>query len=292
MKVRALIINESNQVLLGFDPSIGQYSLPGGNAEAYETPEQAMAREIYEEAALEVVSSEYLFEHMDNGVYLVSVKDKGPTQPNGLLDPDQEFSRLEYFNLFSLPTDISEFSEEIVYTYLRNTCGSFSEVLSGKIDVMIDGKKVYELDDDEIWTTLPRLAQERTKGKKVTFRPQNKTVESDNIGTVDQIVQDLIDVHFPGMEVPTIEPVKTSDFLGETLYTDGKPYIRINDVVFYNPRLFKQVLAHELIHYFLYKTYGSGVDQHGPEFKEIAKAINEIEGKDYISETANGTKFT
>ena len=291
MKVRALIINESNQLLLGFDPSFGQYSLPGGNAEADETPEQAMAREVYEEAALEVISSEYLFDHMGNAVYLASVKDKGPTQPNGLLDPDQEFSRLEYFSLFALPSEISEFSEEIVYTYLRNVCGSLSEVLSGKIDVLVDGKKVYELNDDEIWTTLPRLAQERTKGRKVTFRPQ-KITGAEGFGTVDQIAQDLIDVHFPGMGVPSIEPIKTTEFLGETLYTGGAPHIRINDVVFYNLKLFKQVLAHELIHYFLYRTYGSDVDQHGPRFKEIARVINEIEGKGYISETANGTKFT
>lgn len=43
------------------------------------------------------------------------------------------------------------------------------QILGGSFDVYIDDKKTYTLKDDEIWLTMPKLAQEQSKGKKVKF---------------------------------------------------------------------------------------------------------------------------
>lgn len=57
-------------------------------------------------------------------------------------------------------------------------------VEGGKIEVMVDGVKVQELDDNEIWETLPRLAQERAKGKKISYRQilDDGTIVDFNLG--------------------------------------------------------------------------------------------------------------
>ena len=47
-----------------------------------------------------------------------------------------------------------------------------NKITAGKIDVLVDKEKVGELDDDTIYQTLPGLAQEQFKGKKVEFEPQ------------------------------------------------------------------------------------------------------------------------
>lgn len=48
-----------------------------------------------------------------------------------------------------------------------NVILALMQCLGGKVEVYVDNKKVTELDDDAVWETMPKLAQERSKGKEV-----------------------------------------------------------------------------------------------------------------------------
>ena len=48
-----------------------------------------------------------------------------------------------------------------------NVILALMKCLGGKIEVYVDNKKVHTLDDDAVWETMPRLAQEQSKGKKI-----------------------------------------------------------------------------------------------------------------------------
>jgi predicted SprT family Zn-dependent metalloprotease len=162
-RVRALVASEG-KVLLGYNPYDEVYDLPGGHIEEGEHPVDALLRELHEETGIvEWNNIDFLFFYMDN--YVFSVDPANYLLPTPLNDPDKEFTRLEWFHLFALPLKLSEFSEDVLYKYLA----SQKLVTAGKMQIFVDDQLVHELEDDVIHMTLPKLAQERAKGKKVKF---------------------------------------------------------------------------------------------------------------------------
>jgi len=56
VRVKALIVNKENEILLGY--SFGEYQFPGGHVEAEETLNECLTRELMEEAGMEIDTSE------------------------------------------------------------------------------------------------------------------------------------------------------------------------------------------------------------------------------------------
>ena len=177
--VRVIILDTNRRILLGFDSKTKEYSLPGGQIEEGETPENAAIREVKEETGIFGCPTKYCFEYLNNKVYLI-ISDKHaalPLSPSD--DPDLEFLVLHWYSLKSLPHNVSELAQDIIYRFFSfepifNPVDIYEKpgVTVGKIDVFVDDEKVYDLDDGMIWETLPRLAQEQTKGKRVRFKQQ------------------------------------------------------------------------------------------------------------------------
>lgn len=123
-KVRGLIIDTSGRVLLGFDPKYQKYNLVGGHCEPGEYVLDGLLREVKEECNLEVFEKmEYLFNYDDNEVFLLMVDRSKLHFPHTYNDPDKEFSKLGWFFMMSLPSDIYEKAEEIIYKFLRLSRG-------------------------------------------------------------------------------------------------------------------------------------------------------------------------
>jgi len=180
-KSRALVFDASGRLLLGIRAD-GLYGLPGGHAESGEHSVDTVLREVEEETGLTQFDSvSFLFNYSDNAVFLLALADS-PMLPQPSFDPDHEFMSFAWFHVARLPDSMDEVTESITYKWLMDQLsepvqlaehgGPEEEHLetAGVIEVLVDGEKVYELDDDTIWQTLPRLAQERAKGKKVSFR--------------------------------------------------------------------------------------------------------------------------
>ena len=187
MRVRAIIISGSGRLLLGINQE-GNYMLPGGGIKEGEHPVDALLREIKEETGLKKFTNiEYLWDYLDNYVFIF-VPEDNILQVTCANDPSKEFQALEWVNMEALPntSKLDSYSEDIIYRFLRLEIlhgdqkeglekkeGSMKKneaVLAGHIDVLVDGKKAFQLDDDTIWQTLPRLAQERSKGRKIEFQ--------------------------------------------------------------------------------------------------------------------------
>ena len=208
MKVRAIIISDTGRLLLGRNQN-NCYSLIGGDIEEGEHPVDALLREVKEETGIvNFVSIEYLWEYLDNYVFIF-VPEGNLFQVNCANDPSQEFQVLEWINMEALPSNLDSYSEDIIYRFLRlevvhnsdegqqeESMKKSEAITAGHIDVIVDGKKAFQLDDDTIWQTLPRLAQERSKGKKIEFK---------------QVLDDGTVVDQSAIPMPTKEDVDTKE---------------------------------------------------------------------------------
>jgi 8-oxo-dGTP pyrophosphatase MutT (NUDIX family) len=187
MRARAIIISDGGRLLLGLNQD-GNYMLPGGGIKEGEHPVDALLREVKEETGIEKYSSlEYLWSYLDNFVFIF-VPEDNMLQVTNVNDPCNEFQYLEWFDLEALPPNLDSYAEDIIYRFIRFeilhsgqqeepmkknnqlAISATSFIQAGHIDVIVDGEKAFQLDDDTIWLTLPRLAQERSKGKKIEFR--------------------------------------------------------------------------------------------------------------------------
>jgi 8-oxo-dGTP pyrophosphatase MutT (NUDIX family) len=311
LRVRAIILKDSGQILLGKNQD-NLYVLPGGGIKEGEHPVDAIIREVKEETSYDAFESlEYLWFLHDNYVFLYIPKNK-IKQPTNTYDPCQEFKGLEWFNLDALP-QLDDYTEDFIYRFLRVNIlekEERHEVDAGHIDVLVDGKKVYELEDDTIWLTLPRLAQERAKGRKVEFKqilddgtvidqtPHAMPIHAD-LGAIKitKMIDDLMGMYVPEQKTrPLVEVVSDATFLAKTVWRkrDGLPPILtviVNTNVLEKDSILRQVLAHEVIHVHLYAKYGTDVAKHGEHFNLLADKINSIEGKNYVSQYADDTNF-
>jgi len=178
MRVRAIILSESGRLLLGINQA-DEYMLPGGKIKEGEHPVDALLREVHEETNIDKFESiEYLWKYLDNYIFIFIPVDSA-FQPSCFNDPSEEFKSLEWVNIEALPQRLDEYTEQILYRFLRLEIlrlgkkeeeGMKKNLVANHIDVMVDGEKAFQLDDDTIWLTLPRLASERAKGKKIEFK--------------------------------------------------------------------------------------------------------------------------
>jgi len=178
-RTRAIIIDNSGRLLLGIAADTGEYRLPGGRLKPNEHPVDGLLREVYEETGLSKFQDlEYLWPQLGNYIFIFIPEDA--VNVNCTNDPSKEFKSLEWVMIDELPINVDSYSEEIIYRFLRVGVlqnGKEDEVMpkdftimSSHIDVLVDGKKAFQLDDDTIWETLPRLAQEQSKGRKIEFK--------------------------------------------------------------------------------------------------------------------------
>jgi hypothetical protein len=254
---------------------------------------------------------EYLWVLHDNYVFLLTPRES-LQYPTSVNDPCKEFSILEWVDISALQSvNLDSYSEDIVYKFLADCFEENDVVESGYIEVLVDGKRVYTLDDDVIWETLPRLAQEKAKGKKIEFRqvldsgevldqtlsvmPKTMTagIQRD---IIENIIDDLLKTYIPEEKNrPLVEIVGRADFLAKTTYRveNGKPVtkIEVRKDISENTTVLRQVLSHEIIHHHLYQKFGKNVARHGEHFNWYAQKINEKEGENFVTQFADDTKF-
>ena len=306
LRVRAIILSESGRILLGKDQE-DQYNLIGGKINGDEHPVDAIRREIKEECGLDLNNFEmveYLWKFHDNFVFLFVIKDTAFIKLTSTDDPDREFKGFEWFDAAGVPSKLDPYSEDILYKFLRVEIFEKDRgiIEAGHIDVIVDGKKVYELEDDVIWETLPRLAQERAKGKKVEFRqilddgtvidqtPNPMPVMSSL--DINYIIDDLLNKYIPQQNKrPEIEITDEDSYLAKTVWDGTNTKILISEDIVSDEDVLRQVLAHEIIHHHLYTKYGKDVARHGEHFQFLADKINEIEGDNFVSKYADDTNF-
>lgn len=312
-RVRCIVL-DSNNVLLGLNRS-GEYMLPGGKIHNKEHPVDALLREVKEETGItDFTKLNYLWEAEDNKVFLFvpSLAASAPTVEN---DPDKEFVRLGWFPLNAIPKNLNTYASKILAQFAKGL--SKAEATT---EVWVDGEKVYEIPDDEIWETSPGLVQKRVNdGKKVVYRevlPDGAVVDktphampesfemgaSENAERSAQMkkIYDMIDEllirYIPEEKKrPTAEIMNDVEFLGKTTFKmlgdEAKTHIVVNHKIVGDESLLRQCLAHEIIHHHLYQKYHNEVADHGELFHKFAEIINEKEGKDFITEYANHTEF-
>jgi len=114
--VRAIIVNESGEVLLQHRTDTGQWGLPGGSVELDESAIDALKREVREETSLKVLQAEpmalysgpiqrFAFPNGDKiqcfAVAFIIRQWEGQPRPDGV-----EGSEVRFFPLAQLPAEI------------------------------------------------------------------------------------------------------------------------------------------------------------------------------------------
>lgn len=293
--VKALVLKDG-KALLGFDQN-KKLGLPGGKVNLQESLSEALKRELVEEINLK--PEDYTFQHLVSfeGAALFIVHIIGSPNFTAKNDPDQEFSCLTWVPLSRLPEVEKRTYPGLFQVLLKLSNGTkFSKSLAsaytstcfGKVEVLVDGKHFAYLDDDVVWMTMPGLAQEQAKGKKVTY----KHVEGNlNEKYFEKVAKKLSLQFFEGIDVPPIKFVTYINELAKTKrYKDGRLEILINKKLD-DEEIFEQVICHELVHIYCLKKFGDLDCEHSDKFLQIANRVNSIKGDGYVGPNANTTDF-
>ena len=118
-----------------------------------------------------------------------------------------------------------------------------------------------------------------------------------NLDKINKTVDSLLSTYIPEQtDRPTIEISEGETYLGKTTWEengDKKPVTKIiiNKDIVDNEDILRQTLAHEIIHYHLYQTYGNKVSKYGEHFNMFADRINAKEGENFVSQFADNTEF-
>lgn len=383
-RVRCIILGPTGHILLGRNRS-HRFNLPGGKLHQNEHPVDGLYREIEEETGFTKLKGlKYLWEHKNNKIFIA--QQEKDTRPTNVNDPDQEFNSFGWFSTTKLPVRLDRYAKSILETYINK------KATAGTIEVLVDGKKVYDLDDDMVWETMPRVVQKQVnEGKDIKFRQvlddgsvvdvtpkvfpdymlsKKGKAESDKLpggladdktpkdfdphlleqGTLIELehtkdkelakeiamdhltedseyyiklrkieggkatgdgnterslqmkriyetIDELLLRYIPEEKTrPSAEIVYKVNYMGKTTWRpmageNDYTHITVNHKIVDNPDILRQVLAHEIIHHHLYQTYGKDVAKHGEHFEMIADKINAKEGKNFVTEFANHTKF-
>lgn len=113
--VVGIIFNDDNQVLLGKATSNdfrnGKLCFIGGGVEKDETLEQAIVRESKEEGNIDITpdfKNKFYVNERVNVIYLTC------KYISGIINPNNEFEYMGWYNLDSLPKDILPLNKEIL----------------------------------------------------------------------------------------------------------------------------------------------------------------------------------
>lgn len=110
---------------------------------------------------------------------------------------------------------------------------------------------------------------------------------------VSEVFSELQSRYFFQLIRPKISFVDNLGCMGKTVYNPETAAVRVelNSKVKNSKKLLRQILAHELIHVYLYQKYGEALDQHGEHFKFMADRINLSEGDSYVTVFADDMCF-
>jgi hypothetical protein len=276
-----------------------------------------MRREAYEEASLRSFDDlRLLGSYGRTAIFYIKVQGFPKTSVEN--DPDKEFTQLFWFRYDELPSNIHSETFYFISIFCAKIPMNFcpEKIKAGLVEVYVDGQKYAELRDDTIYLTLPKLAQLKAKGKKITFKqildtgevidqtpeamPPYMAVDAAFIETesvedvlVDEIYNELRTTYFFQLQRPEIVFVGSDTYLGNTVFdsASGRTQVQLHEYLIEIPELLKQVMAHELIHAYLYQKYGEDVARHGEHFNFMAHRINQDFGDNYVAPFGENTKW-
>ena len=114
--VRAVVIDDQGRVLLIRHTYVKGWHLPGGGVERGETFDQALRKELLEEADIQQVENPKLFSLYRNlrtskydHVALYIVQD---WQGSGLIEPNWEIAESGFYSLDALPDDVTDSTKD------------------------------------------------------------------------------------------------------------------------------------------------------------------------------------
>lgn len=121
--VRAILLNDNKEVLLGLNASNKEYGLPGGHLHGNELPRTGIVREIFEETSYEIDPKTlvFIFDIEDERVFLADSIHNSRLSPSPIMDPDKEFILFQWFPLDNLPSNLYDCCEEALHRYKRGT---------------------------------------------------------------------------------------------------------------------------------------------------------------------------
>jgi 8-oxo-dGTP pyrophosphatase MutT (NUDIX family) len=319
-RVKAIIQRDDGRILLGFNSNKNFWACVGGHCEPDDRGDnfliEAMLREAFEEAGLTNFSEIKPIDSLGRTI-IFYMKVEGFPETTVENDQDEEFAQLSWFRYNELPSNthsetfyfISMNKSKIPLDFSKDT------VVNGSVEVYVDGEKYGELRDDTIYLTLPKLAQLKSKGKKITFKQKINNKEIDqtpevlppymvvdaefvNKNTADDVLveaifEELQKKYFYQLQRPEIVFVGSDTFLGNTVFdpNTGRIQVQLHEFLIEAPGLLKQVMAHELIHAYLYQKYGEDVARHGEHFNFMAHRINQDFGDGYVAQFGETTKW-
>ena len=177
--------------------------------------------------------------------------------------------------------------EDVVFGYFRAVTGS----PPSESVLIIDGKPSI-LTDDTLWESLAKAHRAKATGSLVEIRGQSymavfgtkKYERLDTyIPTLESVFGELKDKYYPATnDSPAFRIVNAdSPFLARTAPEGSVIYIDVNEAIISDQSQLRQVLAHELIHWRLFRE-GLDVAAHGETFDMLASEINAEEGDNYV----------
>lgn len=154
-----------------------------------------------------------------------------------------------------------------------------------KMPVMeIEGQPAQEITDDNLWKSLAYLSSARSSGKTITLSfKKYERLDSTYLPNLSQVFNELKDKYYPTTDSPLFKVVPSSaPFLACTRTEGDEIVIDISEAALAKPGLLRQALAHELIHWRIFREK-LDVANHGETFHKYADEINAVEGANYVT---------
>lgn len=148
----------------------------------------------------------------------------------------------------------------------------------------IESMPTTEVTDDNLWQSLAYAVNANYAGNKVALSFK-KYERMDNVflPNLEMVFNELKHKYYPVSSNPLFAIVPASaPFLACTRTQGEDIVIDISEVILGDPQRLRQALAHELIHWRIFRE-GEDVATHGETFQKYADEINAIEGANYVT---------